>query len=233
LQELTEDDFDRRLEFAEWFNGCAAEDPHFYRSFLWSDEASFKLNGTVNRHNCVYWSSENPHVTMEQTLNLPGVMVWCGVSVYGIIGPFFFEGNATAEKYLEMLMEVRQILDHDPRFHNKNLTFQQDGAPIHYALIVREFLDAFFPGWIGRRGHIEWPARSPDVTPCDFGLWGYLKDRVFSRKPQTIKELKQFVTEEVDPLNEDRRYLVRLLKHVCKRCEKLREVRRGHIEHIL
>jgi hypothetical protein len=32
----------------------------FAGKFVWSDEAQFKLNGTVNRHNCVYWSSENP-----------------------------------------------------------------------------------------------------------------------------------------------------------------------------
>ncbi|GBN65801.1 hypothetical protein AVEN_85675-1, partial [Araneus ventricosus] len=25
-----------------------------------------------------------------------------------------------------------------------------------------------------------WPSRSPDLNPCDFWLWGYLKDVVFS-----------------------------------------------------
>ncbi|KAJ4436676.1 hypothetical protein ANN_16807 [Periplaneta americana] len=44
------------------------------------------------------------------------------------------------------------------------------------------------PGrWIGRgegggggdQLHRRWPPRSPDLTPCDFYLWGYVKDRVF------------------------------------------------------
>jgi hypothetical protein len=25
----------------------------------------------------------------------------------------------------------------------------------------------------------KWPPRSPDITPCDFFRWGYVKDRVF------------------------------------------------------
>ena len=46
-----------------------------------------------------------------------------------------------------------------------NLYFQQDGAPAHYAVSVRKWLDEHFPGrWIGSRGAVEWPARSPDLT---------------------------------------------------------------------
>lgn len=31
-----------------------------------SDEAFFKLNGQTNRHNCVYWDSENQRLTVEK-----------------------------------------------------------------------------------------------------------------------------------------------------------------------
>ena len=35
-----------------------------------------------------------------------------------------------------------------------------------------------FPGrLISLRGDVEWPARSPDLSPCDVFLWGYLKER--------------------------------------------------------
>ena len=61
--------------------------------------------------------------------------------------------------------------------------FQQDGAPAHYGLIVRNWLDSKLPGrWIGRRGPIEWPARSTDLTPLDFYIWGYLKQKVYQKK---------------------------------------------------
>jgi len=55
--------------------------------------------------------------------------------------------------------------------------FQQDGAPAHNAIIaIRRHLDQIFPNrWIGTFGVILWPARSPDLTPLDLFLWGYLK----------------------------------------------------------
>jgi hypothetical protein len=37
-----------------------------------------------------------------------------------------------------------------------------------------------FPGCcIGRDGPIPWSPRSPDITPLDFFLWGYIKDIVY------------------------------------------------------
>ena len=52
------------------------DDKAFAGKAVWSDEAQFKLNGTVNRHNCVYWSSENPHIHLGKHVNLPGLTVW-------------------------------------------------------------------------------------------------------------------------------------------------------------
>jgi hypothetical protein len=60
--------------------------------------------------------------------------------------------------------------------------FQQDGAPLHWGSLVHRFVDATFPNrWIGRDGSTRWPPRSPDITPIDFFLWGYVKDKMFSR----------------------------------------------------
>ena len=33
--------------------------------------------------------------------------------------------------------------------------------------------------------HLLWPPRLPDLTPCDFFLWGYVKDNAY--KPQTAR----------------------------------------------
>ena len=60
------------------------------------------------------------------------------------------------------------------------ILFQQDGAPPHYLGEVREYLNTRFPGrWIGRAAPIAWPPRSPDLTPMDYFLWGFVKDQVF------------------------------------------------------
>jgi hypothetical protein len=71
-------------------------------------------------------------------------------------------------------------------YENEHFYFQQDGAPPHYHQDVRTYLDETVPGqWIGQRGAVEYPPRSPDVTPLDFYLWRTLKDMVYCRKPAT------------------------------------------------
>ncbi|CAF2265037.1 unnamed protein product [Rotaria magnacalcarata] len=48
-----------------------------------------------------------------------------------------------------------------------------DGAPPHFSIDVRRYLDDHFPRrWIVRGGSIRWAPRSPDLTPLDFFLWG-------------------------------------------------------------
>jgi hypothetical protein len=49
-------------------------------------------------------------------------------------------------------------------------------------------------GWIGRRGPIAWPPRSPDLTLLDFFLWGYIKDLVYQTKVQDVAELRRRIT---------------------------------------
>jgi hypothetical protein len=66
-----------------------------------------------------------------------------------------------------------------------------EGAPPHYHRIVRAYLDDTLPDrWIGRRGAIECPPRSPDFTPLDLYLWGTLKDEVYRQKPATRETIE-------------------------------------------
>ncbi|XP_057657376.1 uncharacterized protein LOC130894512 [Diorhabda carinulata] len=197
------------------------------------DEAQFKLNGRINRHNCVYWSTDNPHITIQEELNVPGVTLWLGVCSFGIIGPYFFDTTVTGAAYLDLLMELREELNNNPDFSGRVLTLQQDGAPAHYAVIVREFLNQNFPDWIGRRGQVEWPPRSPDLTPLDFAVWGILKDRVFKNALPDVETMKNIITNEVDTLNADKPTLARICKAVKKRCLKCTEQEGGHFEHLL
>ena len=75
--------------------------------------------------------------------------------------------------------------------------FQHDGAPPHNSIIVRNYLDTEFPGkWIGCGGPKEWPPRSPDLSPLDFFLWGYLKRTVYACRPKNIEELKASITNQ-------------------------------------
>ncbi|ERL96305.1 hypothetical protein D910_03218, partial [Dendroctonus ponderosae] len=61
----------------------------------------------------------------------------------------------------------------------------------HYHCEVRQFLNANFQNrWIGRNGFQNWPPRSPDLTPLDFILWGYIKGIVYHTLPTTSHDMK-------------------------------------------
>ena len=93
------------------------------------------------------------------------------------------------EIYTEDIHNVLDEDDQDGRIH-----FQQDGAPPHYLGEVRGF-----PGrWIVRAAPIAWPPRSPDLTPMDFFLWGFVKDQVFVPPfPANVVELRTRITAAV------------------------------------
>lgn len=79
------------------------------------------------------------------------------------------------------------MIDDLPLSLTTDLYFQQDGAPPHYAVQVRQYLnDKFGNKWIGRGGPIQWPPRSPDLTPLDFYLWGEIKRLVYTNRDSEI-----------------------------------------------
>jgi hypothetical protein len=95
-----------------------------------------------------------------------------------IVEVFFFDVEMiNANTYLDMMQlhAVPQIEHLQP-----HIILQQDSASPHWGLQVRVCLDRTFPGtWIGRDGPMPWPPISPDITPLDFFLWGYVKSNVF------------------------------------------------------
>jgi len=78
-QELNGYDPDRRLQFCEIVRNKCIRDENFPKLVLFFDEASFCLNGTVNRYNSRYWSQENPQWMVEAHTQHPQkVNVWAG-----------------------------------------------------------------------------------------------------------------------------------------------------------
>uniref|UniRef100_A0A0A9W9S8 Tryptophan 2,3-dioxygenase n=1 Tax=Lygus hesperus TaxID=30085 RepID=A0A0A9W9S8_LYGHE len=57
-------------------------------------------------------------------------------------------------------------------------------------------VDGFAEGALPRAPHIsQWLPQSPDLTPCYFFFWGYLKSRVFNNRPQTLEDLRTNIWE--------------------------------------
>jgi hypothetical protein len=97
--------------------------------------------------------------------------VWGGV---GLIGPYFFEDNAgaavmvTPECYVEMLRNFLkpELCRHGIDLHT--IWIQQDGATAHTARESMDVLREMFPQHIiSWYGDVQWPAHSPDLSPCD------------------------------------------------------------------
>jgi hypothetical protein len=98
------------------------------------------------------------------------------------------------ERYTTFLQdELNDFLDAViPVNERFRLWFQQDGAPPHFNRTAREELKLQFgENWIGRGGPISWSARSPDLTPPDFFLWGAIKQRVFRERTTTRDNMRE------------------------------------------
>ncbi|KAJ4447785.1 hypothetical protein ANN_09793 [Periplaneta americana] len=76
-----------------------------------------------------------------------------------------------------------------------------------------------------------WPPRSPDLTTPDFFLWGYLKDRVYATRPQTMGDLKHNITQEIQAI--DNRVLQRVASNMERHVELCLMQDRGHFQHLL
>lgn len=203
VQALKPDDFNLRKSFCE----TMLQRFRTVNTIFWSDEAHFHLNGSVNKQNCRYWShkGQNPRLKHQQPLHSPKVTVWCALSSRGIIGPYFFENRqgqaitVTGVSYRRMLNDYfLPILREHPAYSSQTW-FQQDGATPHTARETMALLRDLFPNkLISRFADLPWPPRSPDLTPMDFFLWGYLKSKVYETAPPTISALKENIVREVN-----------------------------------
>uniref|UniRef100_A0A8D2J2S7 Transposase n=1 Tax=Varanus komodoensis TaxID=61221 RepID=A0A8D2J2S7_VARKO len=169
---------------------------------LSSGEVHFHISGAVNKQNFRCWAKHNPRELHEGPLHSPCLTVWCAVAHFGVIGPYFFEeGGATvtvtSERYIEMLETfLRPKLDDVDTEH---VWFQQDRATDHTARRSLGVLREMFPGrLISLRGDVGWPARSPDLSPCDFFLWGYLKEKEIDRiLPEITRRVRENFRERL------------------------------------
>jgi hypothetical protein len=231
LQQLYEEDFQDRVEMCEKLIPML-EDAGNKEKFFFSDEATFYLNGLVNKHNVRYWSQDNPHATIETVMKSPKLNVWCAMSENRLIGPFFFDcDTVSGENYLSMLQDF--WIPEVRRLHIlRSIIFQQDGAPAHWYGKVRQLLHNMFPNrWVGRDGPIRWAPRSPDLTPLDFFLWGYLKDNVYKTSMKDLNELKARIANEIRMISKET--LCNVFSNILKRMHMCISVKGDHFEQLM
>ena len=77
-----------------------------------------------------------------------------------------------------------------------------------------------------------WSPRSPDLSTCDFYLWGYLKGKVYANNPNKYwEDLKENIRIEI--LRIDIAELHRVYDNMLQRAQKCTDVQGDHFQHLL
>ncbi|KAJ4431571.1 hypothetical protein ANN_20170 [Periplaneta americana] len=144
------------------------------------------------------------------------------------------KGKHRSSRLPTVVVDVRARLEQSPKKSLRRLSqetgyFQQDGATCHTSNESMELIGSFFDDRIISRN--VWPPRSPDLTTPDFFLWGYLKDRVYATRPQTLDDLKHNITQEIQAI--DNRVLQRVASNMERRVELCLMQDGGHFQHLL
>lgn len=236
VQKLYENDKFNRTNFAINFLHYLDHENYILNNIWFSDEAHFYLTGYVNKQNQRIWSLENPRELHETSLFPQKITVWCALSSKGIIEVILHQ-NVTSQSYITLLENdfIPALIGIGDNCLNEDW-FMQDGARPHTANVVLDYLNEFFGNRIISNRYPErfnsgfnWPPRSPDLNPCDFFLWGYLKDRVYVNNPRNLNELEQAITETIGTITTN--MLINVINAVPRRLQKVLENGGGHIEH--
>ena len=240
-QKLDDFDYNRRTRYCAWIVE-RFQDPNFSGKIVIGDESGFCMNGHVSTHNVVMYAprGEPPDFHYDVPESREKVTVWAALCGNGeILGPHFFDANVNGEIYVNMIdaqvvPEMDLIYDRDifgDVRYGENIWWFQDGAPCHQRRIVTDRIEELFGNQVVALNHgIEWPPRSPDLTPCDFFLWGYLKARVYRTPPRDLFELRQRIIDEFELLRNDRPMVIRVVEAMLSRARTCIERNGGHVE---
>ncbi|GBN98293.1 hypothetical protein AVEN_121963-1 [Araneus ventricosus] len=75
------------------------------------------------------------------------------------------------------------------------------------------------------------PPWSPDIAPCDFSWWGFVKDKVYAPPlPRNLEDLRTRIGNALNLVTPD--MLKRVWEEMDYRLDVVRVTRGSHIEHL-
>ena len=83
--------------------------------------------------------------------------------------------------------------------------------------------DVFGDHIIGVGHDVEWPPRSPDLTPCDFFLWGHLKNEAYKTPPTDLQESRNRIIQSATVLKNNPEMIKNAMRSMKKRCQNCLE----------
>jgi transposase len=174
---------------------------------LFTDESEFPLHlKATNTKNDVVWArciEDVPPAEIEQYSK--SVRVWGGVSAKGKTRLIFYEGDLTAQKYRDKLLEkVKPDFKTVFGARNRSWTFAHDGASAHKAKLTNEWLEEHVPNHITSGPVGDWPAHSADLNSVIEHAWGYMDGQLEKEtRPKTINAMKRRLKKLWDDYDQD------------------------------
>lgn len=230
---------ENRVSFCKQFLSKFEEDETIVNNIWWSDEATFPVHATPNRQNNRVWSEQICDVPIVEIPTFStSITVFAALNNRYILQPFFFEEHGApvtvnGERY-RLMIEQHLVPQLRQRRCFSRAVFQQDGAPPHTATETTNLLTSIFSAnrIISKGFDMAWPAYSPDLTPCDFWFWNYVKTQVYADPmPTDLISLKTKIKHVFANIDTD--VLPSVIYDVVKRMTVCVNVDGAHLEHVL
>lgn len=184
-----------------------------WSQIVWSDEKKFNLDGPDGLG--YYWHDirQAKQTFFSRHSGGGSVMVWGCFSGSGLGELALLTGKQTAQNYCTTISNylVPFMVQHYGDNTEEWAQFQQDNAPIHKAMVTKQFL------LHEKIKVMDWPAYSPDLNPIE-NLWGLLSRAVYrnGRQFSTRSDLIQAIFEEWGKIQIN--YLHKLVESMPNRC---------------
>jgi hypothetical protein len=211
-----------RINFCNWFHRSVHDGEVDPQLVFFSDEAWFSLCGEVISQNNQYWSAENTRLIHEFLIHGKKIGVWYAISAHRITGCFMT---------IQLMLSGMYKQHPKPIFRRANRRRKaiQDSATAHMVYISLEAVQEVFSDCIISFG--LWPPHSPDLTPCDFYLWGNLKDKVYKTNPHTLEKLRNNICCKISAISGEE--LQRVNTNMFRRDTECIQSGRQHFQHLL
>jgi hypothetical protein len=136
------------------------------------------------------------------------VGVWFAVSARRSVEPVFFNETVNCKRYVRVILG--QFFPQLPEEERLYGWFQQDSVTACTACMsMQAFSDVFKDRIISS---CIWPGHSPNLNPCDFFLWGCLKDKAYNSPAEQFQRVNQ---------------------NLFRQCEECLSVEGQHFQHLL
>ena len=169
----------------------------FHNWVITTDEAWFYLHEPGSRTENKQWitADENHPQVALRSRNCAKMMVIPFFDIRGLVDTQYFENRTITRRVFEpIIREVWQVLRLRRRAQwqqNHRIHLHMDNAPAHRGRDVRRALL-----------EMEWqqiphPPYSPDLSPCDFFLFPYLKRKLRGREYPNLDRLRMSLEREI------------------------------------